>query len=442
MKMCLGLWVSGYAWRPAEFTGLPSTARSNGSLNEVEKGRQILCPTWLRLIGAWGRASRGGVISASPLSSVLGKTRILLPELDAAVSRKHTPNEHQESHQILHLLSARPRETRFLRHCSTRLYHQRENCRHQCQSRRSISLRHEQGGQSCLFKCSSCLVSIRPPNPTNILGMDPSTSDLWEEAELPIAYDDHQAEFAQRRHPGTLQWFLDSDAYQKWIHATSDLDPDGQTQDFRTLFCPGLAGAGKTILTSAVVQDLTCRFSKGSNSNVGIAYFYCFYNCREQQSTTNLLLVLLEQLLPNRPRRRFPARLPRHIQKWGYESTTSPPSLVKIMESFKKAIAQYARVFLVIDALDECEAQERTALIEEIFKLQTDNKVHLFATSDPNPDVERMFTNTPSLEIKASPEDVRSYLEGRMDKLPDLVKEDPAIKEEIKDAIIKAAPGR
>ncbi|KAI8689562.1 NACHT domain-containing protein [Fusarium sp. Ph1] len=292
-----------------------------------------------------------------------------------------------------------------------------------------------------------------PSNTTNILGMeevDPSPSGLWGQARnfellerlVPVAYDAQQAEFAQRRHPGTLQWFLDSDTYQKWIHAASDLDPDGQTQDLRTLFCPGLAGAGKTILTSAVIQDLGSRFPRGSDPNVGIAYFYCFYNCQEQQSTTNLLLVLLEQLLPTRPHRHSSTRLPHHTRKrFDSRPVTSPPSLFKIMESFEEVIAKYDRVFFVIDALDECGPEDRTELLKQIFRLQTGNKVHLFVTSDPNPDVERMFANTPSLEIKADQEDVRSYLERSIDALPDFVKEDPALKEDIKNTIIKAAPG-
>ncbi|KAJ4309251.1 hypothetical protein N0V84_011613 [Fusarium piperis] len=258
---------------------------------------------------------------------------------------------------------------------------------------------------------------------------------------IPVAYDHQQAEFAQRRHPGTLQWFLNSDTYQKWIHATSGLDLDGQTKDFRKLFCPGPAGAGKTILTSAVIQDLDCRFPRGSNPNVGIAYLYCVYNYREQQSTTNLLLVLLEQLLANRPCCQFPTRLPHYAHEKFSPIIPSPPSPVEVMESLEKVVAQYDRVFFVIDALDECAPDDRAGFLDEIFRLQTKSKVHIFATSDPDSNVERMFINTPSLEIQADQEDVRSYLETSMDQLGAFVQEDPGLREEIKDTIIKAAPG-
>ncbi|RSL54689.1 hypothetical protein CEP54_009750 [Fusarium duplospermum] len=281
--------------------------------------------------------------------------------------------------------------------------------------------------------------------------IDPFSSDPWEKDEhrvhkelvewlIPVDYDSQQAEFARRRHPGTLQWFLDSDIYQKWIHANFDLNPEGQTQDFRTLFCLGPAGAGKTILASVVIEDLDRRFPKGSDSNVGIAYLYCVYNRQEQQSITNLLLALLEQLLPNRPRRRFPTRLPHHTQD-RFAPTMSLPSLDQIMESLEEVVSKYDRVFFVVDALDECAAEDRNGLLKEIFRLQTFSEVHLFATADSDSDVEHMFASKPSLSIHAKQGDVRSYLDRSMGELPAFVKENPDLKEEIKDTIIKAAPG-
>ncbi|RTE83933.1 hypothetical protein BHE90_001520 [Fusarium euwallaceae] len=85
---------------------------------------------------------------------------------------------------------------------------------------------------------------------------------------IPVPYDSHQAEFARRRHPGTLQWFLDSDTYQKWIHAASDLNAEEQTQDLRTLFCSGPAGAGKTVLTSANLSKVHLFATADSGSDV------------------------------------------------------------------------------------------------------------------------------------------------------------------------------
>ncbi|KAL4914990.1 hypothetical protein BDW62DRAFT_213048 [Aspergillus aurantiobrunneus] len=65
----------------------------------------------------------------------------------------------------------------------------------------------------------------------------------------PGTHEVKQADFFGRVQPGTRGWFLQSDQFTKWIA------PDGKTPcDQRSLFCPGLSGAGKTFLT-AIVRD-------------------------------------------------------------------------------------------------------------------------------------------------------------------------------------------
>ena len=65
----------------------------------------------------------------------------------------------------------------------------------------------------------------------------------------PLDYTAQQHDFVNRRQAGTGQWLLDSAEFQAWLEA-----------DHQTLFCPGIPGAGKTILTSIVVEELTTRF--------------------------------------------------------------------------------------------------------------------------------------------------------------------------------------
>ncbi len=62
----------------------------------------------------------------------------------------------------------------------------------------------------------------------------------------------------------------------------------------QTLFCPGIPGAGKTILTSIVVDDLHTRFQ--NNERIGIAYLYCNFRRQEEQRAGDLLASLLKQL--------------------------------------------------------------------------------------------------------------------------------------------------
>src|SRR3569833_1128288 len=98
-----------------------------------------------------------------------------------------------------------------------------------------------------------------------------------------IDYAPQQSDFINRRQTETGQWLLDSEEYQTWLQIAK-----------QTLFCPGIPGAGKTILTSVVIQDLTNRF--GDDKSIGIAYLYCNFRRQDEQKADNLLASLLKLL--------------------------------------------------------------------------------------------------------------------------------------------------
>src|SRR6266536_6058887 len=78
----------------------------------------------------------------------------------------------------------------------------------------------------------------------------------------PIDYAPQQSDFISRRQGGTGQWLLNSDEFQNWVNQRS-----------QTLFCPGIPGAGKTMITSIIVDHLCTKFQ--NDASVGIAYLYC-----------------------------------------------------------------------------------------------------------------------------------------------------------------------
>src|SRR2546421_8460785 len=78
----------------------------------------------------------------------------------------------------------------------------------------------------------------------------------------PIDYASQQSDFIGRRQEGTGQWLLNSPEFQEWFNNKN-----------RTLFCPGMPGAGKTILTAIVIEHLWTKFQ--NDASIGIAYLYC-----------------------------------------------------------------------------------------------------------------------------------------------------------------------
>ncbi|RHZ57220.1 uncharacterized protein CDV56_100992 [Aspergillus thermomutatus] len=67
----------------------------------------------------------------------------------------------------------------------------------------------------------------------------------------PIDYGPQQSHYFNHRQPGTCQWLLYPTGYQAWLKASK-----------RTLFSPGIPGAGKTVMAATVIDDLSARVSE------------------------------------------------------------------------------------------------------------------------------------------------------------------------------------
>jgi hypothetical protein len=245
----------------------------------------------------------------------------------------------------------------------------------------------------------------------------------------PINYNNQQNEFLSRRQAGTGQWLLDSPQFQTWLEATGNK---------RTLFCPGIPGAGKTILTSVVIDDLTTRFE--NNETVGVAYIYFNFRRKLEQQTADILASLLKQLSQHRP------TLPESVvalynQK---KKKQARPSVDELSAVFLSVITEYTKAFVVIDALDECQEFGgcRSRILTELFNL-TRSGANLFVTSRFNREVEGKFDpmQVQSLEIRASKQDVEMYLEGNMPQLAAFAEWDEDIRESIKVTISDTVDG-
>jgi len=81
--------------------------------------------------------------------------------------------------------------------------------------------------------------------------------------------------------------------------------------------------------------------------------------------------------------------------------------------------------------------------MEELFSLQAKTDSNVFTTSRPILGIPKEFERQGSsiLEIRASDEDIRRYLDDHINQIPTFVREAPGIERKIKFAIIKAADG-
>jgi hypothetical protein len=119
------------------------------------------------------------------------------------------------------------------------------------------------------------------------------------------------------------------------------------------------------------------------------------------------------------------------------------PSVDEILWILQTVAATYSRVFIIVDAIDECQISNgcRQRFLSSLFNLRATCMANLFATSRPILSIEKEFEGHPKLDIRASEEDVRRYLEGQMFRLPGYVARSSELQEEIKTDIINAVDG-
>lgn len=242
----------------------------------------------------------------------------------------------------------------------------------------------------------------------------------------PVDYGTQQSDYLSRHQEGTGQWLLGHSDFQRWIQTKGT-----------TIFCPGMPGAGKTIITSAVIDTLKNRFAK--DEDVALAYVYCDFRRYHEQKAEDLLSSLLKQLSQRR------SSLPDPMRSLydEHRRNRTRPSVGDISTTLQSVATMYSRVFIVIDALDECRhaGGQRAQLLRTVFDLRDKIQVNVFVTSRPIRQIEERFLEDTTIEIRATSEDVQSYLASQMHKVPPFIRRNTGLWEQTKATIAAAVDG-
>jgi enamine deaminase RidA (YjgF/YER057c/UK114 family) len=239
-----------------------------------------------------------------------------------------------------------------------------------------------------------------------------------------IRYAPRQNNIFSRRQVGTGQWLLNSDKFKVWVETSQ-----------QTLFCRGIPGAGKTTLTSIVVNELSTRFQ--NDSSTVVAYLYCNFKKQDEQKARDLLVNLLKQLAEGI------SPLPESVASlYGrHKGKQTQPSVDEISEALRLVATKYSRVFILVDALDECQVlgRCRETLLSNLWPSETWSK--LLRNVARHTRNYGKFKQSPSLDIIADEQDLRRYVDGRISDLPSFVRCEPDLQEEVKTEIVKAIDG-
>ncbi|RWA06648.1 hypothetical protein EKO27_g8459 [Xylaria grammica] len=198
-----------------------------------------------------------------------------------------------------------------------------------------------------------------------------------------------------------------------------------------------IAGAGKTTLASMVVDWLE---SKHRGTNVAVIYIYCNYKEEQIQTPRNMIGSLLKQLIQRR------AVLPDHVRGLYKKNlqTTTHLGLDELTRALVQEMTAFSSVFVVIDALDECpeRGNTRARLLTEVQKLPQNARILI--TSRYSSKIEGKFENVLRIDIRETDDDVKRYVEARIEKETSLAKHVrpiPALMEDMTKTVIQNSQG-
>ncbi|KAF5242673.1 hypothetical protein FANTH_8582 [Fusarium anthophilum] len=246
----------------------------------------------------------------------------------------------------------------------------------------------------------------------------------------PVDYGVQQSDLIMRRQPDTAKWLLNSPEFRRWLEIPG-----------ASMFCPGIPGAGKTIMTAVVVDHLL--LSPEFGEGVGIAYIYFNFRRGVEQTLSHLIASLIRQLAQQhccaagKVKDLYNTHTPGNTQATASE-------LLDLLYSITMP-SWFSRLFVIVDALDECQSSGniRTKFVSEMLRLQEKVKINIFATSRFITEIERLFiqNGAVTVKIRASNEDIQAYIGSILETLPACVRRSSQLQDEIKDTISRAVDG-
>ncbi|PBK93366.1 hypothetical protein ARMGADRAFT_1030020 [Armillaria gallica] len=210
----------------------------------------------------------------------------------------------------------------------------------------------------------------------------------------------------ERRQLGTCEWLLSHDLFVSWFESSGSF-----------LWLNGIPGNGKTLLASFVIDHLKKRVASDE------IVLFAFVDFQDVRSTDVVVLLrtLLAQLLDNCKPEDFVkdrdfAELEKTMQR---HHADRPKFLQYLVELLGKASGPWKRVFVVIDALDECTQTGRRESIAAIRKLASaGSKVSVFVTSRAEQDIVDVLSGVLTIslvdEAQRVKDDIRRFIEDKM----------------------------
>ena len=162
-----------------------------------------------------------------------------------------------------------------------------------------------------------------------------------------------------------------------------------------------------------MVIDFLCDQVGGND--VAVVGLYCDFLTPQEQSAANILGAMLKQLAHGGG---IPEKIREAFQKTKKEFGGRGLHLPAMVDFLKETITLLPRLFICIDALDECTPKHRRNLLEslrEVVVVSSNTRVFLTGRPHIEKEIMKFFSQVVRISLSPSGEDIKSYLEMRLD---------------------------
>ncbi|KAJ6471140.1 hypothetical protein C8R47DRAFT_1054600, partial [Mycena vitilis] len=238
--------------------------------------------------------------------------------------------------------------------------------------------------------------------------------------DAPKCWEKHAASLQIYKQPHC--WLLENQQYQEWCGGSCGL-----------LWCHAKPGAGKTVLSSVIIDDLQQKYRQ--DPDVTVVFFYCEYDDPMKRQFSKIVASILDQLMYN------PEVLDLVKDTWMNQSPNLQHLGLGNLQDLIMQLLQRARqTYIVVDALDECEQPEDIAIL--LGSLATHCCVLVTSRSESE-DITTILEHHPQIRITAESlqADIEYFVTRSLEKHRRISKRSADIKQHIAKVLLSAADG-
>ncbi|KAF7345235.1 HET-domain-containing protein [Mycena sanguinolenta] len=248
--------------------------------------------------------------------------------------------------------------------------------------------------------------SGRPRSTANSISL-PETQATVEKLEkwlqAPTDMTQKQKEMETLHIEGTGKWFLDGDAFAEW------------EEEAGVLWIQGPPGSGKSVLSSTVIKHLL----EQEKPFTAVTFFYFDFQKKETQNIETALCQLILQLSAQSPH--LYRTLDHHYR---LSNGQKLPSYKDLRHIHTELLREFAQIYIVVDALDECNKNNYSQVVNFVLALHawTETSVHLLITSQAQDLFTKSFRGLTSitLNVEVTKDDMEIFVANKLNTNPDL----------------------